>query len=423
VIEHQIEIIGTVFFAIAILHTFIAPKILKLSHRFPKGSASEGMLHLLGEIEIVFGLWATVFMIVFAMMRGLATAIAYQDSLEFTEPIFVFCIMVMAATKPVMEVAKFGIQWTGNVVSKAFRLPAELADVLVILIVGPLMGSFITEPAAMTVTALLLNSLFKTNDRKLLYVLLAVLFVNISIGGALTHFAAPPILMVASKWNWDLVFVFSHLGWKSVLAVVLNALFVTVFFKKQIREFMRPLEKSISDVPRWVTIIHLVFLVFLILAAHHAALAVSIFLLFLGLNTATSKFQERLRMRESLLVAFFLGGIMMFGPLQAWWLAPLLKSLGSYALFLGACALTAVTDNAALTYLGSQVENLSDASKYFLVAGALAGGGLTIIANAPNAAGFSILQKRLGDGLDPWMLFKAALIPTAIAMLCLAIPS
>jgi hypothetical protein len=176
-------------------------------------------------------------------------------------------------------------------------------------------------------------------------------------------------------------------------------------------------------IPAWITIMHLLFLLALILAAHHPVMAVSIFLLFLGANTTTSKFQERLRVRESLLVAFFLGGIMMFGPMQAWWLSPLLQNLGSYALFLGACALTAVTDNAALTYLGAQVPTLSDASKYFLVAGALAGGGLTVIANAPNAAGFSILQKRLGDGLDPWLLFKSALIPTLVAMVCLSIPS
>ena len=58
------------------------------------------------------------------------------------------------------------------------------------------------------------------------------------------------------------------------------------------------------------------------------------------------------------------------------------------ALFFGAAALTAITDNAALTYLGSLVEDISDQSKYSLVAGAVAGGGLTVIANAPNPAGF-----------------------------------
>jgi hypothetical protein len=66
-------------------------------------------------------------------------------------------------------------------------------------------------------------------------------------------------------------------------------------------------------------------------------------------------------------------------------------------MYFGATALTAITDNAALTYLGSLVEGVSDQLKYALVAGAVSGGGLTVIANAPNpaGAGFSSRQKSL----------------------------
>ena len=115
----------------------------------------------------------------------------------------------------------------------------------------------------------------------------------------------------------------------------------------------------------------------------------------------------------------FLGGIIQFGAFQKWWLTPVLQQLSEFALFVGAVSLTAVTDNAALTYLGSQVDGLSEASKYALVAGAIAGGGLTIIANAPNAAGYSILRNKFADGIKPLNLLVAALLPTAIAVILL----
>lgn len=421
--DHSIEILGTILFACAVIHTFVAGRILQYAHRFPKGSGREAFFHLLGEIEVVFGIWSAILIVVFSLWKGVGEAIGYIESLHFTEPIFVFCIMVMAATRPVIRFAEIMIQALGKWVHLVTKVPRVLADVFVILTVGPLAGSFITEPAAMTVTALLLNIIIQKNDRKLLYTLLGVLFVNISIGGALTHFAAPPILMVAKTWGWDFSYVFTHYGWKSIFAVVLNALFMVVFFRKRIQENMVSLSQvneGPSRIPSWVTGSHYLFLAVLVAAAHYSSVVVGIFLMFMGLTTVTSRFQDRLRIRESLLVAFFLGGIIMFGAFQKWWLAPLLASLDQYSLYVGAAALTAITDNAALTYLGSQVEGLSQAAQYYLVAGAIAGGGLTIIANAPNAAGFSVLQKRFPDGLNPLSLLAAAAVPTIIAVLCLS---
>jgi len=85
--------------------------------------------------------------------------------------------------------------------------------------------------------------------------------------------------------------------------------------------------------------------------------------------------------------------------------------------YFAAAALTAVTDNAALTYLGSLVEGLSPAFKYALVAGAVTGGGLTVIANAPNPAGFSILRGNFPDGaISPLWLLIAAVPPTLVAL-------
>jgi Na+/H+ antiporter NhaD/arsenite permease-like protein len=116
-------------------------------------------------------------------------------------------------------------------------------------------------------------------------------------------------------------------------------------------------------------------------------------------------------------VAFFLAGLVVLGGQQRWWLQPLLQGMDSTSVYFGATALTAVTDNAALTYLGSLVEGLSDGFKYALVAGAVTGGGLTVIANAPNPAGYSILRQYFNDGaISPLGLLVAAVPPTMVAI-------
>jgi len=422
-----LEILGTLIFAIAVIHTFLVQKILNLSHHFPKNSIMAGFLHLMGEIEIVFGFWAGLFLACMIYLNGIQATIDYQEGLNFTEPLFVFCIMVMAATRPVMGVARDGIQFVSACLRKIFRTPEKITDIFVVLTLGPLSGSFITEPAAMTVTALLLVSMFQSPPARLAYFLMGVLFVNVSVGGALTPFAAPPILMVATRWGWDFSFVFQHFGLKSIATVVINALILVLFFRQDIEKYCYSLfeadkkqDQKGPAIPLGVTILHLAFLVLVVLTAHYMSVFMGVFLFFLGLTTATKQYQENLRLRESLLVAFFLGGIIVFGSFQKWWLEPLISSLSDAALFQGATALTAITDNAALTYLGSQVPTLSEASRYALVAGAIAGGGLTVIANAPNPAGFSILNHKFpGGNVNPLKLFVAALIPTIVAVCCL----
>jgi len=146
-----------------------------------------------------------------------------------------------------------------------------------------------------------------------------------------------------------------------------------------------------------------------------------VFMLFLGLVTATREHQDNLKLREGLLVGFFLAGLVTLGSLQSWWLQPLIAGMDGVTLFLGATGLTAITDNAALTYLGSLVESITPDLKYALVAGAVTGGGLTVIANAPNPAGVGILQNSAafrGEGISPLGLFLGALGPTLVALLC-----
>lgn len=423
----NISTISTILFALALIHTFLASHVMHYSHKFPENSTRRAVLHLVGEVEIIFGFWAAIFMAFMAFYEAPHVAVDYIEGLHFTEPIFVFVIMVVCATRPILVMARELMSMFSWFFTKTFRIPAIQADVLVLLGIGPLLGSFITEPAAMTVVALLLRSMVETVKSITLYALLAVLFVNISIGGSLTSFAAPPILMVAQTWGWDLQFVLTNFGIKSAIAVLVNSIVFTFAFWKDLGAGVKPLsvvsrehQGASGNVPLWIKGVHLLFLVLIIMTHTHSNVFMGLFLFFLGITAATKRFQDSLRLREALLVAFFLGGLMVFGAFQKWWLQPLLASLSEAALFLGATGLTAITDNAALTYLGSQVEGLSDASKYALVAGALAGGGLTVLANAPNPAGYSILVNKFPDGaINHLKFFFIAIPPTLVALGCL----
>lgn len=421
----NIEILGTLFFAIAVLHTFFVQKILKFAHHFPQGSFLHSFFHLMGEVEIVFGFWGALFLILFALQEGSAPVIAYTESLNITEPLFVFVVMVISSTRPILNFAQIVFEGISSVLGRFLPFPRKFIDLWCVLVLGSLSGSFITEPAAMTLTALLLNSMIQKNEAKMMYFLLAVLLVNVSVGGALTPFAAPPILMVAKTWGWDFSFVISHFGWRSVLTVILNSFVLIALFKVSLFRSLISLKEvrsqqgsKSSKIPWGVSFMHLVFLVFVVLTAHHQNTFLGIFLLFLGFTESTKNHQERLRFKESLLVAFFLAGIVVFGSFQKWWLQPFLENLSAELMYFSSVGLTAVTDNAALTYLGSQVSGLTDLAKYALVAGSITGGGLTIIANAPNAAGVSILSEKFPQGVSPFALLRAALLPTIVAVIC-----
>jgi hypothetical protein len=412
------EILATILFTLAVLHTFLIKNFHHLAMRSRPGSVRANIFHLLGEIEIVFGTWAALLIASVFLFNGKTQAIQYLEGLNFTEPVFVFAIMTVAATRPVIQ---FAISLIG-ICSRWVFLPARVAFYLISLIIGPVLGSFITEPASMTVTALILRDRYFTSavSDRFRYVTLAVLFVNVSIGGVLTPFAAPPILMVASTWQWNLSFMVSHFGWKALLAVIINAVLATAFLYKEIRNSTDdPLAEALQPSPRWLCALHLATLAAIAIVMHHPVVFMGVFLYFLGLTVVTRQYQDELQLKGSLLVAFFLAGLVVLGGPQRWWLEPLISHLNPLALFGGATLLTAFTDNAAITYLGAQLPNVSEAFKYALVAGAVSGGGLTVIANAPNPAGFSILRSKFGpEGISPVRLFRSALIPTFIAMIC-----
>ena len=143
-----------------------------------------------------------------------------------------------------------------------------------------------------------------------------------------------------------------------------------------------------------------------VLTNHDPEVFVGAFLVFLGFAEAYRRHHDPLLLRQGLMVAFFLGGLVVIGGQQKWWLEQVLVNLDGSTLFFGATALTAITDNAALTYLGSLVDGVSEEFKYALVAGAVAGGGLTVIANAPNPAGFALLKDSFDEhSINPIGLF------------------
>jgi len=412
-----IEILASVFFGIAVVHTFCVKRFAHWAHGCPPDSVQRHLLHFLAETEVVFGLWAAVlFLGIGVVTRSLHGAIDYIVSLNYTEPKFVFVIMVVAATRPVVKLAEQLI----TLMSRVLPLREGLSFYLAALILGPLLGSFITEPAAMTLLALVLKRRYFDQgiSQKLAYATLGLLFVNVSIGGTLTHFAAPPVLMVAAKWQWDTAYMFTHFGWRAASACAVSTILVALHFRKELSA-LEPVRDRSQRIPVWLTITHLVALGLVVLFAHYPDLCFGVFVLFLGVVTATQKHQDALKLREGLLVGFFLAGLVTLGSLQAYWLKPLIQSLSGSALFYGATGLTAITDNAALTYLGSLVDGISDELKYALVAGAVTGGGLTVIANAPNPAGVGILQSSkvfAGEGISPVGLLVGALMPTAVAI-------
>lgn len=410
-----LQLTGAVLFGVALVHTFCAKFFESLAHRHP---AHAGLFHLLGEVEVVFGFWAFVLIAAMALISGSQDAIAYAESRQYTEPLFVCVVMVVAASRPVLEAVRSLLAG----ISRLVPLPPALVLAWLGLAVVPLLGSLITEPAAMTLAALMLApQIFRTDmPERLKYAALGVLFVNISIGGTLTSYAAPPVLMVAATWNWDTAFMASQFGWKAALAVLVNATAMTVFLRRHLRapSSQRVAPDSVA-VPWLVSVVHLAFLAGVVLLAHHPVLFLGLFLFFLGYTQAYAKFQSPLILKEGLLVGFFLAGLVVLGGMQQWWLQPIVAGLEPTALFFGALALTAVTDNAALTYLGSLIQGISPTAQYMLVAGAVAGGGLTVIANAPNPAGVALLRQGFEDqSIGAGGLLLGALLPTAVAAAC-----
>lgn len=538
------NLVGTLLFLLAIVHTFLTARFRLVAERMeqrhaqkieageaPRHSVSHAarLFGFLGEVEVVFGLWCIPLLIAIVGFFGWSTAAEYLSAgVNYTEAMFVVVIMTLASTRPVLKLSE------ASMARVASRFGGTLtAWWLTILTVGPLLSSLITEPAAMTICALLLGRKFYAlgPSRALKYATLGLLFVNVSVGGTLTHFAAPPVLMVAEPWGWGLSHMMLHFGSKAVLGIaVANALYWFRFRAElstlQKAFAIRALEEQVlvghfpreeaeraidaaalkihaergslrdeiagqvarlaedirqrlwndvesemaryhadpevvrhafdrrfeqikrtrlqrefphllavderapfvdpawddreDDVPPWVIVVHLGFMIWTVINAHHPVLFIGGLLFFLGFANVTADYQNRIDLEPPLLVGFFLAGLVTLGGLQGWWIAPVLGSLDPMPLALVSTLLTAFNDNAAITYLSTLVPDFTDALKYAVVAGAVTGGGLTVIANAPNPAGQAILNEHFENGIVPGSLLKAALAPTIIVFISFA---
>ena len=441
------NLVATAIFLLAIVHTFAAANVARLAHqvqhRHDERCHARGLpavpsvlaetLHFFGEVEVVFGLWAIVLLVAITATEGWTTAKGYfNGTVNYTEALFVVVIMALASTRPIIGFAESALS---RVARMGRSTPA--AWWVSILTVGPLFGSFITEPAAMTICALLLGRHFfqYSPSRPLKYATLGLLFVNVSIGGTLTHFAAPPVLMVARPWDWDTPFMLGHFGWRAAVGIALGTLFYFFWFRGElvslahrarhidveqadddsVAEDLAGADASLLPVPAWMVAIHIFFMAWTVFNAHYPALFIGGFLIFLGFAQATTRYQSRIDLKAPLLVGFFLGGLVIHGGLQGWWIAPVLGSLTEGPLFLSSTLLTAFNDNALITYLATLVPDLGDRLKVAIVEGAVTGGGLTVIANAPNPAGQALLARFFDNAIAPVSLLAGALVPTVIA--------
>jgi hypothetical protein len=460
-----LNVVATALFALAILHTFAAARITAWSHRLrgapraaalglhagpadgsrghavvPGGGVAEPddapelpealeaepsqqlsfkaeLLHFLGEVEAVFGVWVIPLLIAIVLAKGWATMEAFIHGINFTEPVFVVVVMALASTRPVLEFAEAVI---GRVAALGRRTP--LAWWLSILTVAPVLGSFITEPAAMIIAALLLGrQVFERGaGPQLAYATLGLLFVNVSVGGTLTHFAAPPVVMVAHRWDWDSAFMVRTFGWKAIVGILAATAIYALRFRAELVALGRSAEPQLAlgrreaPAPAWVMAAHLAFVAWTVFASHTIPLFVGSFLIFLAFTHATAPYQSELNLRPALLVGFFLAGLVVHGSLQQWWIEPVLGELPAIPLFAGALGLTAFNDNAAITYLASLVPEFTPELRYAVMAGAVAGGGLTVIANAPNPAGQAILGRYFEGGISPLGLLAGAALPTLV---------
>ncbi|MDP0497506.1 MAG: putative Na+/H+ antiporter [Verrucomicrobiota bacterium JB024] len=459
--EEPINIVVTLLFLGAIVHTFFAGKFMKIAHRLEheheeqlqsniKGKKPVSfwatLFHFLGEVEAIFGIWVFPLFWIVALWPGLdmKVAINYIDSQDYTEPVFVVVIMAIASSRPILQLARDALSIVAGI---GKRSPA--AWWLSILTIAPILGSFITEPAAMTIAALLLGQQFYKYKPapRFAYATLGLLFVNVSVGGTLTHFAAPPVLMVAGTWSWDFQHMILTFGWRAVAGIIIANTIYFLAFRKQFATLVTSApdviptqegEPEEEPVPYWIVLVHVLFVGWTVSTLHHPPLFVGGFLVFIAFTVGTSHYQYQIKLRGPMLVGFFLAALKIHGGLQGWWISPVLGSLEQVPLFIGSTILTAFNDNAAITYLASQVPIFdihtatgalkegsewirAESLQYAVVAGAVTGGGLTVIANAPNPAGQSILNKFFKNGISPLGLLLGAAIPTVVMAFCFMI--
>lgn len=428
------HIITLTIFICAIIHTLSVNQIHRWArnleiHQNPKKDSNGlhrrigvQLLYFLSEVEIVFAFWTIPLFFVIALGFNFHTALEYFNTRDYTESLFVVIVMCLSSTRAIVLAAETLLRKIANLLGGSLS-----AWWMTLLTLGPLLGSFITEIGAMALCALLLSRQFYEYrpSNQLAYATLGLLFVNISIGSVLTTFASPAILILSHCWGWNTFFMLSNFGWKAVLGIILSNTIYWIYFRKQLQELnQRKIllskiqiptpEEPQNAIPPWITFAHIFTLALVVITSHYPAIFFGIFLFFLGFHHATRFYQYPIRLSRPLLIGLFLAGLIIHGGLQGWWVVDLLERLKPIGVMGVSILLTAFNDNTSISYLSTLVPSWGEAFQYAIFTGVIAGGGLTVIGNAPNPAGFAILGRYFNQGISPIKLFLSAALPTAI---------
>lgn len=428
------HVVTLIIFICAIVHTLSVNHIHRWARNIeiyqqPKKnknglqrSVGVQLLYFLSEIEVVFAFWAIPLFFLIALNFNFYTALEYFNTRDYTEPFFIVIVMCLSSTRPIVLVAESLLRKIANMLGGSLS-----AWWMTLLTLGPLLGSLITEIGAMALCALLLARQFYEYrpSSQLAYATLGLLFVNISIGCVLTTFASPAILILAHCWKWNTLFMMSAFGWKALVGILLSNTLYWLYFRKQfcvlnqrkilLSKIQTPTpEEPSTTIPAWIMFVHIITLAFIVSTSHYPAIFFGIFLFFIGFHQATRCYQYPIRLTRPLLIGLFLAGLVIHGGLQGWWVVELLERLSPLGVMGVSILLTAFNDNTSLSYLATLVPSWGEAFQYAIFTGVVAGGGLTVIGNAPNPAGFAILGRYFDQGISPAKLFLSAALPTAI---------
>lgn len=421
------QLTSTLILFFATVHMFCTPWLYRRSLAYAK-KKEESAKHwkhyhflseiyfLISEVEVVFGIWLIPLLAFFSWFEGWRPALAYLNSRDYGHALYIMVVLVVIGSRPIITLAELVLEWFARLGKDT---PA--AWWWTILIVGPLLGSFIKEPAAMVLSAILLTRKFYPFKPSPLfqYATLGLLFANISVGGMLTNFASRALFIVADHWNWDMLYMLKNFGWKAVVAIISATAVYYLIFRKEFARFPKKLEtvekeESYQPAPIWITIVHLFFLAGIVLTSETPALFIGIFILFLGFWRATLFYQKRLHLQSAILVGFFFAGLIIHGELQSWWVVPIIQKLSNIGVMEASFILSSVMDNAIVGYLTVQIPQIDDLKHYLIISGAMAAGGLTLVANAPNPLGYSILRASFDERLSFLYLFLGALFPSLL---------
>lgn len=414
------DLFSALFFFLAIVHALSTRYLAELADKlerkkstkidlgvFPRSFRIE-LVRFLSETEVVFGLWVIPQLIAMTYFYNWNHVLEFLDGLHFVEPLYVATVLIVILSRPIEEIIEQTFGALSRIDKGSCRIWWWLA-----LTLGPLLGSVLKETSAMLISCAILADRFFTAkpSTRFKYVTFALLLVNVSLGGALTNFGSSSILMVRDTWGWTSSFVFNSFGIPVLLSIFTLNFIVYLFFRKELQKLELPISEYESGTPcqLWVKLAYVAILAWIIFHGNYPVVFIGTLVLFVGLHQAIFGKKEELKLRPGIMIGFFLAGLIIHGTLQEWWVSPLFRHCSEQGLFPLSVVLSAFNQNALVTYMALHVQAFNDLDKYYIVAGSLLGGGLTLFGNSPNFAAFSILRPFFPRGISLFKVFAIAL--------------